>query len=339
MKARKRTSYSKKIILISVLLILFDLILLWFIKYKTHGMGLSDFSFAYLGNILNLLFAIILTTGLIVSMYIKNKTKDSLVLTYSIIMTVFLIAAVASIYFKIPFQRSYLFEHPLPEVFTGFMFILYQFIQFVFISTIWINIIGGKELVFLNASVNALVIMMLLFFFAFIYLSKNFRNNQVTGSTKNVAVVLGAAVWSKNIPSPSLAARVDKAAKLFKSGKADNIQLTGSNAPGELSEAEVAYRRLKDKNIDTTAIWLEKKSTSTNEQVKFIKQDLISTKKISNIIIVSDSYHLTRVHEICSFYNVNADIEASDLSLSFDNKLYYKIRESIALVIFWFFAL
>ena len=143
----------------------------------------------------------------------------------------------------------------------------------------WINIIGGKELVFLNASVNAFIIMILLFFFAFIYLSRNLSPDHTTNSTKNVAVVLGAAVWSKNVPSPSLAARVDKAARLLKSGMAKNIQLTGSNAPGELSEAEVAYKRLKEKNIDTTAIWVEKKTTSTNEQVRFIKRELIGSRK------------------------------------------------------------
>ncbi|MFN3478156.1 MAG: FAD-dependent oxidoreductase, partial [bacterium] len=62
-------------------------------------------------------------------------------------------------------------------------------------------------------------------------------------------VVLGAAVWSDNKPSPILAARVDKAIDLMKNFNVEKVYFTGSNAPGELSEAEVALNYLKSKNI------------------------------------------------------------------------------------------
>jgi vancomycin permeability regulator SanA len=198
---------------------------------------------------------------------------------------------------------------------------------------------GGREFLFLNASVDAVIIMLLFLIFAFIYINQSKDLNKIDANSNNVAVVLGAAVWSNNIPSPSLASRAEKAYQLYKIGTVKKIQLTGGNAPGELSEAEVAYRYLKEKGVDTNDMWIEKKTSNTAEQVRFVKEELIGRKHINNIVFVSNSYHLTRINEICNFYNINAGIEASELALSFDKNIYYKIRESVALLEFWFFAL
>ena len=76
--------------------------------------------------------------------------------------------------------------------------------------------------------------MILLLIVSFIYIigkESTFDENQITVSNNNVAVVLGAAVWSNSQPSPSLAARVDKALVLLEKGKVNSIYLTGSNAP------------------------------------------------------------------------------------------------------------
>ena len=151
------------------------------------------------------------------------------------------------------------------------------------------------------------------------------------GST--VAVVLGAAVWSHNRPSPSLEARLNKAIELFEQGLIGKIQLTGSNAPGELSEARVAFNYLLRKGIDPEKVWIEEETTSTSEQIHFIKNEL------KNIILISAPYHLVRVEEICKFYGVKAYAESSDIIMSANSKIYSNFRESIALIIFWLFAL
>ena len=156
---------------------------------------------------------------------------------------------------------------------------------------------------------------------------------------KNIAVVLGAAVWSVNKPSPTLASRLDKAVRLYKKGIVNKIQLTGSNAPGELTEAEVALNYLLKKDVDTSDIYMENQTTSTTEQIRFIKNNLVAARIFNNIFIVSDQYHLARINEISRFYNIKVILAASELTLSFDNMLYNKIRESIAMVVFWCFAL
>ena len=137
----------------------------------------------------------------------------------------------------------------------------------------------------------------------------------------------------------SLKSRVDKAFELYNDKNIQKIQLTGGNAPGELSEAEIAYDYIITKNIDTSDIWIEKNTTSTTEQIQFIKSRLSTKPGINDIVVISDSYHLPRVKEIADFYLLDIKVASSDLDLRFDSKLYNKVRESAAILIFWFFAI
>jgi len=254
-------------------------------------------------------------------------------------MTLFLAAGIINAFIKFPMPRLYMFEHQFRDVLTGFLFSAYQFVSFIFLSAIWLNIIGKNALVFLNASVNAVIILALFFIFAFVYVNQSRTIGKLNTNHEKVAVVLGAAVWSNNVPSPILASRVEKAYQLYKQGYIGKIQLTGGNAPGELSEAEVAWLYLKERGVILNDVWLEKKTSNTVEQVRYVKVELINKKKLSDIVFVSNSYHLARINEICSFYNIKADIETCSLDLSFESNIYYKVRESIALLVFWFFAL
>jgi uncharacterized SAM-binding protein YcdF (DUF218 family) len=339
MKPRKKRESFSLSLLLPLLLVVIDLLLLWHVKYHLHGMSYKDFRISFIGNIFNLIISSLIFLGVIIVYFLKKEKKYKHLVVYSILMTSFLVLGIISAYGYFPFSKNYLLGHPFPEVITDFFFSAFQFIQFMFLSTIWINIFGGRELVIVKASVQAVFIVILFLLFSFFYLHRSNLNDKISSKQNNVAVVFGAAVWSKNIPSPTLAGRVDKAADLYKSGIASKIQLTGGKAPGELTEAEVSLQRLKDKNIDTSDIWLEEKTSSTNEQVRFIKENLIKDKKLSKIILVSDSFHLIRIREICRFFNVQADLQPSGLNLSFDKKIYYKMRESVALLIFWFFAL
>src|SRR5664280_3415396 len=112
-----------------------------------------------------------------------------------------------------------------------------------------------------------------------IYVNQSKSVNRSNNPRDKVAVVLGAAVWSNNVPSPMLASRAEKAYELYKMGYVNKIQVTGGNAPGELSEAEVASLYLKQRGVDANDIWIEKKSTNTAEQVRYVKEELINKKR------------------------------------------------------------
>jgi vancomycin permeability regulator SanA len=325
--------------IVSALIILSHLLIIFYVKYKIQNLPIDNFKLGYIGNLLNLIFSTILIIGLIANIFSKTQVSDRTILSYIVIMTIFLLAGIINSFIKFPMPKIYMFEHQFRDVLTGFLFSFYQFVNFILIFVVWLNITGRKGLLFLNASLNTVIIFILFFIFAFIYVNQSRSFGNLTNTRDKVAVVLGAAVWSNNIPSPMLASRVEKAYELYKQGYVNKIQVTGGNAPGELSEAEVASLYLKQRGVDVNDIWIEKKSSNTAEQVRYVKEELINKKKLLNIVFVSNAYHLTRVNEICSFYNINAGIEASSLNLSFDSNIYYKVRESIALLVFWFFAL
>ncbi len=320
-----------------------DLLFIYYFKYSNLNLPLSDFTLGSIGNILNLLFALLQIAGIFIYANKNGKLFNSRLCTvYISIITLLLFIAFFSARVDLPLPKTYVLDHPLNKVFTGFLFTLYQFAQFLFISTLWLSILGKTQLLPLRVFTNSFMITAVLFGFAFFVVLSGGEGNKLPLNNPgkyNVAVVLGAAVWSHNVPSPSLAARVDRAVRLYKNGRIGKIQLTGSNAPGELSEAEVAYDYLNSLNFDTTKVLMEENTSSTLEQVQYIKSKLVKKENIGNIIIVSDSYHLARVRQVCDFFKLNASLAASGLKLGLDNKIFYDVRESVALVVFWLFAL
>lgn len=328
---------------ITILSLLIQLIFLYYIKYQNQSISLSEFSLSNTGNILNLVFVSLVFIGAAIYPFqVSNKQRSGLFITFIVLLTSILLLSVASTQINIFDQNVYAFNRPAGVIVSVALFSTYQVVLIYFAMVLWLGVLGRNDLVYLRAFVNTIIILAALFAFAFYFIqSSKIDDSKITNNAhlSNVAVVLGAAVWTDNKPSPSLAARIDKAVKLFEEGRIGKIQLTGSNAPGELSEARVAFNYIKIKNIDEKHIWIEEKTTSTNEQIYFIKTGLKPKKNLGQIIIVSDSYHLKRVKEICKFYNVDAQVASSDFELGFDNLFYYKVKESIAILIFWFFAL
>lgn len=334
----------KRVTAASVILILtVHLLLLYYLKYNNQGLLLSDFSILTTGNILNLVFISILIISILIYFFQKKENiKPAILVVYTVILSVLLLFCLIISLIKLPSSNIYIFDQTLNKFVVVVFFASYEFALFMFISTIWLRLFSAKDLIFFRAFINSVIIVIILLLFAYLYMEIRmgvYSESQEKVHVSNVAVVLGAAVWSNNKPSPTLASRLDKAVKLYRKGIVDKIQLTGSNAPGELSEAEVALNYVLKKGVDASDILIEKNTTSTTEQIRFIKQDLMTRNDFSNIYIVSDEYHLVRVQEISSFYDLDVNIVASELKLSFDSRFYYRMRECIALVIFWLFAL
>ena len=320
----KKTKLNKY--LISILLLVFDTIFLIYLKYRNQALPFSDFTLNYFGNILNLVFASIVLGGVIFNYFKKqNPIRTSFIFKFIIIQSIIIILAGILVFTNYSNHNHYLFSHPVSEVIKGFAFSLFQFLQFILAAILWLNFFGKTKLLFFKSILYSVILTLVLLIISLFYLNQN-RENFKSYRTSNklvVGVVLGAAVWSNNKPSPSLSARVDKAIDLYKKKIIDKIQLTGSNAPGELSEAKVALFYMYKRLVNMDDIWLEENTTSTTEQVRFIKNNLINQNNVGSVVIISDSYHLTRVKEICNFYKINSFFASSNLKLNFQNKLYY----------------
>ncbi len=335
-------SNRKLLLFYYVFAALLNLALLILLKYKNQSISLADINLLYAGNILNVIAGLFLIFGLFWLFFSNSKLLNSKLLLIGFLINNLLLAIcfiVVSI--QLPFKDIYFLGLNGNKFFIALMFTLYNFTFFVLIFISWSEIIKTKNLILLRSALNSALLMtfLLVIVFIFVLLSEaKLKAINYPDKGETVGVVLGAAVWSNNKPSPSLAARVDKAIQLYRMNKLKSIYLTGSNAPGELSEAEVAYRYLRQQDSTISNVYKEENTTSTTEQINFIKSDLIS-KKNNKVILISDSYHLVRILQIAKFHKLKIIVVPSELNLSFETQIYNKIREALALTVFWFFGI
>ena len=319
---------------------LIQLVILYYLKYANQNLPLTEFSLSFIGNIFNLAVFLLLMLGFV---FLPKAQLQKKTINYFIAVSyLLLILSFIAVNINMPFEDIYILGQPGNKIFVAFIFTLYQWILFSFVSVLWLSIFKKKNTSLFKSVIHGVLLLIFFLIVTFLYLetsSYSSDNWSLSKNNKNIGVVLGAAVWSGNKPSPSLSSRVDKAIELYNKGYAGKILLTGSNAPGELSEAEVAFIYAKELGMDTTKISLEQKTTSSSEQIQFIMHNLVPDEEIKDIIIISDSYHLPRALEISRFYNIDIKVASSQLQLDFKSKLYNKIRESLALVVFWCFAL
>lgn len=155
----------------------------------------------------------------------------------------------------------------------------------------------------------------------------------------DAGVVLGAAVWGGNRPSPVLRERINKGYELMKDGTIKYIILTGGGSPGEMTEAEVAKNELLKKGIDEKSIFAENKSNSTLEQITYVDRSLYKKNSWQDIVLITDNFHLPRSEQICRFYGLKSYGVASETPLSTESNFYFSIKESFAIILFWLFGI
>jgi uncharacterized SAM-binding protein YcdF (DUF218 family) len=162
---------------------------------------------------------------------------------------------------------------------------------------------------------------------------------EITAFNADAGVVLGAAVWRGHglgdRPSPTFRERIEVGYDLLTKQAIPRLVVTGASAPGEQAEAEVARKDLMKRGVAQAQIVEETNSHTTLEQVRYLREDLMQKEGWSRFVIISDQYHLARVVEMCRFANLKAVGSPSQISQPFLDLLYYRIRESVALLAYW----
>lgn len=331
--------------LITVIILLFaQLIFLFTVKYMNQDLPLIYFSIAKTGNIFNLLVYI----GIIAGIYIgirKNKSgiTNKTITTFLAISWLLLLFSFITTRVKIISASVYIYDQPGDKVLTALLFLFFLLTLFYLLIFLWSSIISKQRSTVLRNIFSTVLMLVLFLILTLIYIDNvGYASGRwiLNKSKQNTAVVLGAAVWTGNIPSPTLSSRVDKALELLEQGFVGKIVLTGGKAPGELPESEVAYEYARVKGVDTSKVSIENLTSSTADQVKWIKNNLLTDiDSAGDIILISDAYHLPRAIEISKFYKLDIKVAESLHKQDFKDKVITKIRESIALFNFWNFAL
>ncbi len=114
-----------------------------------------------------------------------------------------------------------------------------------------------------------------------------------TAAPAGAIVVLGARVQDDGEASPTLRARAEHGAELFKLGLAPMLFFSGGIGDFEPSEASVAAKVAIAAGVPQERCVLEEKSHSTRENARFTAE-LLRARGITEVIVVSDPYHLFR---------------------------------------------
>lgn len=117
-------------------------------------------------------------------------------------------------------------------------------------------------------------------------------------------LVLGAAQYEGR-PSPVFAARLDHAADLYAEGLAPVVVVTGGRQPGDtLSEANAADAYLQARGVPDTALRLEVDGRTSYESLAASAR-FMRAEGITDVILVSDGWHLQRSAEIARSVGLN----------------------------------
>ncbi len=334
---------SYKNLTIIITLAILDLFFLYLFKYTYNDFSFTEFSLNKFGNQLNLFITAIFVLP---AMFLATKKYYSQsVIRVIVYLTIgyFLIDIFAFIFalLNISFPSGYMLGYPFKKIFIVFLFATGLIIKIYLIFILWKLLIGKKTNVFVSAFAGTFILIILLLILTYFnnLFYEPLNTDKIENQKYDVAVVLGAAVWQKDKPSPIFRGRIEKAFELLKKGIVKNIQVTGGSAPGELSEAKTAFNYLSDKyKIDKNLVFIEEETTTTSEQIRFIKRKLVEEKGLKKILIISDKFHLRRVLEMCDFFNTNAYGISSDYELNWKELFLYRFRDILGLLIFWLFA-
>ena len=144
----------------------------------------------------------------------------------------------------------------------------------------------------------------------------------------DVAIVLGAATY-KNRPSPVFEQRIRHAIALYTSGQVDHIIFTGGYGADKISaESLVARNYAIARGIPDAAIFVETRSHTTLQNLQEAQQ-IMSDKKMSNAVIVTDPLHTKRALKMAYGLNLHAKGSPTPTTryIGWKSKLPFLLRE------------
>ncbi len=318
--------------------------ILSYLKYYLNDLSIATYNLFYIGNIVNIILLLSIVIGIAV---VTNQKKvheqrfDIVLVTCNTISIILLGAVLLIEKGGLVSVDKMLFNFPLKKVYIGATFISSFFMHIYVMIHIWGHVIGKESLIELRTLVRTVLFLLGLMIFSllFVWNVSTFSEARLAKHKYQYVCIPGAAVWKKEKPSPIFEARIRKAFELYKKGTVKKIILTGGNAPGEAPEALAAFKYLTNLDVNRKRIILENKTSTTTEQVKYLYNNFKKAADTDSLLIVSDGFHLSRIIQISKFFKIKLLGVSSNYDLSFEKTIFYRTRESIALLLFWIFAI
>ena len=139
----------------------------------------------------------------------KNKSaiNKKVLIAFTVISWVLLIIAFITTKLKIVSADVYILNQPGDKVLTGFLFLLFLLTLFYYLIFLWRKIISSNKSSFIKNILGTVLILLLFLVLIIIYIDNiSYTSGRWTikKSKKNIAVVLGAAVWSWKHSKPDI---------------------------------------------------------------------------------------------------------------------------------------
>lgn len=150
----------------------------------------------------------------------------------------------------------------------------------------------------------------------------------------DAAVVLGNQVFSDGVPSPRLAARLDKALALYRDGVCPVIIVSGGIGKEGVDEAEAMAAYLFRREIPEHAVVIDSSGVNTAATARFASRWL-SENNGSSIIVVSQFFHLPRTRLAMKGQGISSVGTACADYLEWRD-IFSVVREIPALVVYFF---
>jgi uncharacterized SAM-binding protein YcdF (DUF218 family) len=157
------------------------------------------------------------------------------------------------------------------------------------------------------------------------------RKPRTTGM--DAIVVLGAAVMAGGRPSVALRRRVLHAAGLYRSGVAKVVIVSGGHGGNVPSEARVMKRLAVEHGVPENRIIMEETAQNTVGNAIACAR-ILKQKNWSNVMIVSDRFHLPRGRLLFRLLGINAAGSGPEVSNKVMRRrkwLYFQLREIVAI--------
>ncbi|MCD0452350.1 YdcF family protein [Actinocorallia sp. API 0066] len=129
------------------------------------------------------------------------------------------------------------------------------------------------------------------------------RISDVEGAPeRDVALVLGAGLWSDGSPTPFLAGRLDRAAELYRRGKVKVLLVSGDNGRTAYDEPTAMRAYLVARGVPVGAVVLDHAGFDTWDSCVRARRIF----GVTSAVVVSQYFHLPRAVALCRRAGIDA---------------------------------
>ena len=177
-------------------------------------------------------------------------------------------------------------------------------------------------------SVSLFFVLLLLFYLIFTAISIISYGKTDEKAHSDVAVILGAGTSNGEV-SPVYRERINHGIWLYENDYVDYLILTGGIGEGNnASDAYIAKQYALSKSVPEQVIFIEEKSTITEENLENAKA-IMDENSFDTAIIVSDPLHMKRAMLMAGDYGIDACSSPTPTTMyrSFKTKILFLVRE------------